>query len=638
MKKLILTILFLSIFVTFCSAQTQKQISLSTSIPSPIGIYDLLRIVPRAVGLPATPCDVGTFCVVTASPNVIRYCKNDRTWGYLGVWGQEGNNVFLSDFANPNIKVIIGGQTPELKLTLETDGGIIAKGALGSGQRLLSTGADTKFIWYPRKAAIRAGQIENVTDPNGDIATGAHWNDDNIGLYSVAFGSNTAALDTAGVVSGGRNNYAFGNFSVISGGGDNLAGFNLLLGGGSARYIYSTVAGGKTNWAGADYSTISGGRQNQVDASYGVIGGGDTNRVHLLGSYSTIGGGKENWAGGNSFVSLITGAYCTVGGGWGNLALGDYSTVGGGTNNKAEGQWSTIAGGGASNSASGRASTITGGAANVAAGEFSSINGGNKNTANGQYAFISGGGFNQADGEHSWVGGYNMASIGNRSFVWGYSPNQITVDQPDVFIIDPNNQGTKVGIGMTTPDARLHIAGNIKAQLRALAPMGDPFVPANYSAPSLGGTEEIGYDIAELFNSSEEVETADVVIIDETSAIQLAKSKEPYSKKVIGVVSEAPAILFEGNQLQIAPAPGGFTQGTKPPVALAGRVLCKVTNENGPIERGDLLTSSSTPGHAMKATDKDKAFGAVIGKALEPFAGQPERETTGKITIMVTLQ
>ena len=40
-------------------------------------------------------------------------------------------------------------------------------------------------------------------------------------------------------------------------------------------------------------------------------------------------------------------------------------------------------------------------------------------------------------------------------------------------------------------------------------------------------------------------------------------------------------------------------------IALAGRTPCKVTDENGPIHPGDLLTSSSTPGHAMRALPVD---------------------------------
>ena len=52
-----------------------------------------------------------------------------------------------------------------------------------------------------------------------------------------------------------------------------------------------------------------------------------------------------------------------------------------------------------------------------------------------------------------------------------------------------------------------------------------------------------------------------------------------------------------------------------------------------PIEIGDLLTTSARPGHAMKAVESSRAFGAVIGKALEPLAsGQ------ALIPILIALQ
>ena len=58
-------------------------------------------------------------------------------------------------------------------------------------------------------------------------------------------------------------------------------------------------------------------------------------------------------------------------------------------------------------------------------------------------------------------------------------------------------------------------------------------------------------------------------------------------------------------------------------VALMGKVYCKVDAGYSPIDVGDLLTTSPTPGHAMKAVDPARAFGAVIGKALRPMvAGQ----------------
>jgi hypothetical protein len=69
------------------------------------------------------------------------------------------------------------------------------------------------------------------------------------------------------------------------------------------------------------------------------------------------------------------------------------------------------------------------------------------------------------------------------------------------------------------------------------------------------------------------------------------------------------------------------------PIAMIGKVYCNVDAHFQSIQRGDLLTTSETPGHAMKATDPIKAFGAVIGKALSPL-----KEGRGLIPIIVALQ
>ncbi len=60
---------------------------------------------------------------------------------------------------------------------------------------------------------------------------------------------------------------------------------------------------------------------------------------------------------------------------------------------------------------------------------------------------------------------------------------------------------------------------------------------------------------------------------------------------------------------------------------------CKVTAQNGAIEVGDLLVSSSQPGYAMKGTDRRRMLGAVVGKALELLANG-----NGIIQVLVTLQ
>jgi hypothetical protein len=74
-------------------------------------------------------------------------------------------------------------------------------------------------------------------------------------------------------------------------------------------------------------------------------------------------------------------------------------------------------------------------------------------------------------------------------------------------------------------------------------------------------------------------------------------------------------------------------EGRRLAIALAGRVQCRVDADFAPIGVGDLLTTSATPGHAMKATDSRRAFGSVIGKALRPLtSGQ------GVIPVLVALQ
>ena len=106
----------------------------------------------------------------------------------------------------------------------------------------------------------------------------------------------------------------------------------------------------------------------------------------------------------------------------------------------------------------------------------------------------------------------------------------------------------------------------------------------------------------------------------------LYPSLEAYDSKVVGVISGAgeykPGIVLDKRQ-----------GGNRVPIALMGKVYCKVDAEYSAIEVGDLLTTSPTAGHAMKASDPSKAFGSVIGKAL-----RPKNAGRGMIPVLVTLQ
>jgi hypothetical protein len=64
-----------------------------------------------------------------------------------------------------------------------------------------------------------------------------------------------------------------------------------------------------------------------------------------------------------------------------------------------------------------------------------------------------------------------------------------------------------------------------------------------------------------------------------------------------------------------------------------GKVMCKADAGYGPIACGDLLTTSATPGHAMKATDASRFAGAVLGKALGSL-----EDGRGFVPVLVALQ
>jgi hypothetical protein len=67
-------------------------------------------------------------------------------------------------------------------------------------------------------------------------------------------------------------------------------------------------------------------------------------------------------------------------------------------------------------------------------------------------------------------------------------------------------------------------------------------------------------------------------------------------------------------------------------VTLGAYANCKVDADIAPIQVGDLLTTSTTKGHAQKVLDPSMATGAIIGKALGAL-----KKGKGKIPVLVTL-
>lgn len=145
-----------------------------------------------------------------------------------------------------------------------------------------------------------------------------------------------------------------------------------------------------------------------------------------------------------------------------------------------------------------------------------------------------------------------------------------------------------------------------------------------------GGTQTGGADFAESISTSgakADYEPGDVLVIDTKSDRQFSLSSSPYSTLVAGIYSTKPGVVATTHKSDDA------RLSAEIPMAMVGIVPCKVSTENGPISRGDLLVTSSTPGYAMRATDQAKLPGAILGKALQPL-----ESSKGKIEVLVTLR
>lgn len=424
---------------------------------------------------------------------------------------------------------------------------------------------------------------------------------------------------------------------------------------------------------------------NAVMADFGAIGGGSFNRIETrmvagqtVGQSSAIAGGSGNTTSEN---------YAFIGGGIGNDAEGGVSVIAGGQQNKVTGNYGSILGGagneattlatvcgGQSHDALGQFSFVGGGSNNETAGSGATIGGGFDNVANGEAAAVPGGRGNWANGAQSFAAGYQARAIHSGSFVWAdsgrgnvltssYGPNQFFVATTGGIRMTRANSLS--GLSTTNTNAAVMIekldSGGEALWIRQRlpedtipvikmhrSPGGDnDFVQGlDWSPPNnpvqkfhinKNGTFVAGSDFAEalpVVGDPGDYEPGDVVVMSERPARHVEKCRTASDTRVVGIFSTRPGVLGaeKGN--------GETRVDTADiPVAIIGIVPTKVCDENGPIRPGDLLTTSSTPGHAMRARTlvvegvEIHPAGAILGKAMEPLT-----KGRGKIRVLVTLQ
>ena len=459
-----------------------------------------------------------------------------------------------------------------------------------------------------RAAAADAAVVTNVagsltvsgTLTAGQIISGSSNTADG-NFAAVGGGQNNAASGAKGSVGGGENNLVNGGHGTVAGGLDNTAGDVAAVGGGYLNKATGTLAaiGGGWGNSNAGFASFIGAGQSNVvltGATNGAVVGGLSNTV----------GGYASFIGGGTFNRSV-GLSAAIGGGVANTNTGYASTIGGGELNATRTNYATVAGG-YRNAASATASSVAGGYLNSAGGDYSVVAGGEQNFTGQYYAAVGGGAQNAVLGMYGTVpGGFqNMAT--NRSFAAGTRAKAIHANS-FVWNSEINTDFSSAKTNSFSVNAS-----------------GGAWFSHDVSVATL--TIRGGADLAEPFETEGlPPEPGTVMVIDEKHPGRLKPSAFSYDTKVAGVVSGAHGIRPGITARQ----EGRLDRGS--PIALTGRVYVKADADYGVILPGDLLVTSETPGHAMRADDRARANGAILGKAMTSLdSGR------GEVLILVGLQ
>jgi hypothetical protein len=270
--------------------------------------------------------EIGLNIVVSPGAAPVHLAVPINTANFGGTWrdsaGGTGNFVLTPGAGSGGgpRPVPVSAGIPNL-IHLQTDGGFLAGGALGVGN-IPASGSGARMMWYPGKAAFRAGHV-NIPA----------WDDNNVGLYSAAFGINTVAGGDASTAFGsetaatglvstafGQSTLAQGPYSVATGYFSKATAFASFSAGSQtqANGAYSTALGSSTIASGT--ASMAAGANT---AASGVAGFALGNGASASGSPS-FAAGKDTYAIGNQTVVLGSYARSLVAGAF---MFGDASTT-----------------------------------------------------------------------------------------------------------------------------------------------------------------------------------------------------------------------------------------------------------------------------------------------------------------------
>jgi Head domain of trimeric autotransporter adhesin len=524
----------------------------------------------------------------------------------------------------------------------------IGKGAISSGNTSMSIGSLSQAT---AQNAVAFGN-NNVSSGSYSVTLG-NSNTSGTAAYAVALGNSNLSSGSSSIAFGNSNSSSGSSSVAIGNNSTSSSTFSTAIG------YYAQATGIKSVSVGANYyKTIfikplipiirpifflpKGGvisDPSQIPLSGGGTKGGfiilptSINRNNIAEGEYSLAVGNGNWAsnGGNAF----------------------------GVYNDATAQFATAVGFGNHASA---VNSFAAGYANETTGEFSTAFGRYTN-ATSENSFVIGR-YNVSVGTTTdWVETEPLFQIGNGSSSSATNDAFRVLKNGGTYI---NSTNAYAGLSVVNNNTSnnpnttyaLGIMSGIQRNKAGLNYYSGYFYDAGGGQGTYWGLfadtrSGAAIDLAEyIYDTQANTEAADVVVADALNKESVIKSSKPYQTAVVGVISTKPHMTM-GMELLVDEKTGEPLKNAKPStrLALTGRVPVKVTNENGAIVAGDLLTTSSTPGHAMKwslldvtkakdfeelktiLAENERRRNAIIGKALESHTGG-----TGKIMVLISLQ
>lgn len=205
--------------------------------------------------------------------------------------------------------VTVRDDARNLRMSLHKNGGLYIGGEYTgdpSGNSIVATGAGTRMMWYPERAAFRAGYV-NATQ----------WDADWIGDYSVAMGYGTRASGTNatafgfGCTAAQASAFAAGESNTASGAASVALGYHAHTNARQGSFVFSDRSSIDTLRAGVNHSA-----NWRTSGGFRIFSSSNLSTGVTLQSGASV----SNWGQANAVISTSTGAMLTTSGVWQNAS------------------------------------------------------------------------------------------------------------------------------------------------------------------------------------------------------------------------------------------------------------------------------------------------------------------------------